>query len=101
VLQDSGTVVVLIAITGDVSSVISLTAALPNVLVQSKYSRDFEREADDYAFAYLKQRNIPADTLTAILVRMEKKSGESGGVMDYLSTHPATKERAERARAAR
>ncbi len=101
VLQDSGTLVVVVAVTGDISSVISLTAALPTLLVQSAYSRDFEREADDFAFDYLKQRNIPADSLTAILVRMEKKADASGGVLDYLSSHPATKERAERARAAR
>ena len=100
VLQNSGTVVLLIAVTGDVSAVVSITATLPTLLVQSKYSRDFEREADDFAFDYLKQRNIPAESLTALLVRMEKKADASGGVMSYLSSHPATKERAERARAA-
>ena len=101
VLQDSATTLVLIAITGDISSVISLTAALPSLLVQSKYSRDFEREADDFAFDYLKQNKVPPEALTAILVRMEKKDGASGNVLDYLSSHPATKERAERARAIR
>ena len=100
VLQDSGTVVVLVAITGDISSVISLTAVLPGLLVQSAYSRDFEREADDFAFDYAKQRGIPPAALTAILTRMEKKPRGAGGVMDYVSSHPATREREERARAA-
>ena len=100
VLQNSGTVVLLIAVTGDVSAVVSITATLPTLLVQSKYSRDFEREADDFAFDYLQQRNIPAESLTALLVRMEKKPDASGGAMSYLSSHPATRERAERARAA-
>jgi len=101
VLQDSATVLVVIAVTGDISSVVSLTAALPALLVQSKYSRDFEREADDFAFDYLKRRAIPAESLTAILLRMEKKTGASGNFPDYLSSHPATKERAERSRVVR
>ncbi len=68
--------------------------------VQLNIHCDFEREADDFAFDYLKQHNIPAESLTALLVRMENKSDASGGAMSYLSSHPATRERAERARAA-
>jgi len=98
VLQDSATVLVVIAVTGDIGSIISLTAALPALLVQSRYSRNFEREADDFAFDYLKQRAIPAESLTAILRRMEKKAGASGKFPDYLSSHPTTQERAERSR---
>jgi Zn-dependent protease with chaperone function len=98
VLQDSATALVVIAVTGDIGSVVSLTAALPALLVQSKYSRDFEREADDFALDYLKRRAIPAESLTAILLRMEKKAGAPGSFPDYLSSHPATKERAERSR---
>ena len=101
VLQDSATALVIIVVTGDIGSVVSLTAALPALLVQSKYSRDFEREADDFALDYLKRRAIPAESLTAILLRMEKKAGSSGKLPDYLSSHPATQERAERSRALR
>jgi Zn-dependent protease with chaperone function len=101
VLQDSATALVVIAVTGDISSVVSLSVALPALLVQSKYSRDFEREADDFAFDYLKRRAIPTESLTAILLRMEKKAGASGNFPDYLSSHPATQERAERSRVVR
>ena len=100
-LQDSATALVVIAVTGDIGSVVSLGAALPALLVQSKYSRDFEREADDFAFDYLRRRAIPTESLTAILLRMEKKAGRSGSFPDYLSSHPATQERAERARRVR
>ena len=99
-LQNSGTVVLLIAVTGEASAVVSITATLPTLLVQCKFSRDFEREGDDFAFDYLQQRNIPAESLTALLVRMEKKPDASGGALSYLSNHPATRERAERARCA-
>lgn len=101
VLQHSGTALVVIAVTGDIGSLVSVTAALPALLVQSKYSRDFEREADDFAFDYLKRRGIPTESLTAILLRMEQKAGASHNGPDYLSSHPATQERAERSRAVR
>lgn len=98
-LQDSATLLVLVAVTGDIGSMVSLGAALPNLLLQSKYSRDFEREADDFAFAYLKRHSIAPESLTAILLRMEKKFGASGA--SYWSSHPSAQERAERSRAAR
>lgn len=98
VLQNSATAVLVIAVTGDISSVASLATALPAVLLQSKYSRDFEREADDFAYDYLQRRNIPTEALGDILLRMEKQKGAAGGMPDYLSSHPATQERAERAR---
>jgi len=101
VLQDSASALVVIAVTGDIGSVVSLTAALPALLVESKYSRDFEREADDFAFDYLKRRAIPTASLTAILLRMEKNTGASRNVPDYLSSHPATQERTERSRVMR
>ncbi|MBI5110091.1 MAG: M48 family metallopeptidase, partial [Rhodocyclales bacterium] len=101
VLQDSATALVVIAVTGDIGSLVSLTAALPALVLQSKYSRDFETEADDFARAYLARRGIPVDALTAILLRMEQKAGRSNSAPDYLSSHPATRERVERARAPR
>ncbi|MDX1487329.1 MAG: M48 family metallopeptidase, partial [Acidiferrobacterales bacterium] len=54
VLQDSTVVLVIAAVTGDVTSITSLAATIPVVLVEAKYSRDFEREADDYALSYLR-----------------------------------------------
>ena len=92
-LQASATTVLVIAITGDIGSVASLAAALPTVLLQSRYSRDFEREADDFALDYMKRRGIPTQSLGDILLRMEKERAGSD-VPDYLSTHPSTRERA-------
>jgi len=99
-LQGSAMAVVVIAVTGDVGSLVSVTAALPALLVESKYSRDFEREADDFALEYLKRRGIPAEAMAEVLTRMDKQSGAAGDVPDFLSTHPATTERAQRTRVA-
>ncbi len=99
-LQDSATVLLMAAVTGDLTSVVSLASALPAMLLQAKYSRDFETEADDFALEYMKRHGVAPESLGAILLRMEQGRGKAGDVPDYLSTHPATRERAERSRAA-
>ena len=95
-LQSSATAVLVATFTGDMVSLSSLAAAIPTVLVQTSYSRDFEREADRYAYEYLEFANIRARRFTDILQRLEASHG--GGVegpLGYLSTHPPSSERAE------
>jgi predicted Zn-dependent protease len=105
VLQNSATGLVVAAITGDITSVTSLAATLPTVLIDASYSRSFEVEADDAAVAYLKRRGIPLKSYAAMLGRLEaehrKKQGEAGegnkkSLGDYFSTHPVTEERIRR-----
>ena len=93
VLQDSTVVLIIAAVTGDVTSITSLAATIPTVLVEANYSRSFEREADDYAFQYLRTHNIPPYYFADILLRMEHARPSRGHVPDFLSTHPATEER--------
>ncbi len=62
-LQTVGVGMVFNLIAGDVSSVLAVTPAL---LLDKKYSRDFEREADDYAIEMMKanaQSLLPIATL--------------------------------------
>ena len=80
---------------GDVSSV---AAGLPGALLQARYSRDFEREADDYALGMLKANDLPPAALADILARMQAETDcasgtDSGPFRDYLGSHPATGER--------
>lgn len=91
-LQNSAVVLVIAGITGDISSVSSLAAGLPAVLVQRKYSRSFEREADRFAVKYMKQHKIPPEHFADILLRLEQQR-KTGNGLDYLSTHPATEKR--------
>jgi Zn-dependent protease with chaperone function len=91
-LQDSAIVLVIAGITGDISSVSSLAAGLPVILVQRKYSRSFEREADLFAMKYMKQHKIPPRHLADILLRLQEQR-KTGNGLDYLSTHPATEKR--------
>ena len=85
---------------GDVSTV---AAGLPALLLQARYSRDHEREADRYAADVLKANAISPQRLADMLGRLEashaecasdEQADDSSG-MDYLASHPATRERIE------
>ena len=52
VLQNSAIILVLTAVTGDLFSSSAFTAALPLLLIQTKFSREFELEADRYSYDY-------------------------------------------------
>ena len=96
VLQGSAVVLVIAAVTGDVTSITSLAATIPVMLVEAKYSRDFEHEADEYSLQYLRANDIPPRHFADILQRMEQSSPATSEVPSYLSTHPATRERVQR-----
>jgi Zn-dependent protease with chaperone function len=81
---------------GDVSG---LAASASSALLDAKYSRDFERDADAFAIALLDDNQIPRTHFVRMLERLERSAsadtGEagSGTVMSYLSSHPVTRER--------
>ena len=75
---------------GDASSVI---AAIPTVMLDLKYSRDAEREADAYAIAMLKANGI---SLAGLALTFEKLGEKSLEMNAYLSSHPPATERIER-----
>lgn len=104
-LQSSAAGLLLAAVTGDILSVTSFAATLPTSLVEAKYSRDFEYEADDAAIAALRRLKIPpqrfADFLSRLQTAHDKRSGQAlpagaRAASDYLSTHPATVDRLAR-----
>src|SRR5205085_7931626 len=102
-LQAAGLAALAAAALGDAGSVTSLAVGLPTALLQSGYSRAFETEADDYAFARLKQIGVSPRAFAAAMTLLEKAQAGAGGgrgAMDYFSTHPATGKRIERALAA-
>jgi Zn-dependent protease with chaperone function len=77
------------ALLGDVSSI---AAAVPALLGQLKYSRDFEREADAYALAFMREAGVaPAEMVRMfIALRNARPGGES---VEYLQSHPLTEDR--------
>jgi len=94
VLQDSVVALLLVTITGDISSISSIGAALPTLMVQLKFSREFEAEADDFAIRYLSENNISTEPLLELLKSLDAEYGEEDStVSNYFSSHPTTIER--------
>lgn len=92
-IQSSIVAAVITAYVGDVSA---LAAAAPTALLNARYSREFEREADAYAVRTLRANRIDPVRLADILERMEKErpAGQGAlGALTYLSSHPTTDER--------
>jgi Zn-dependent protease with chaperone function len=91
-LQNSATSILMVAIVGDISSASVLVASVPTVLVQARHSRQFEEEADDYAYAWLDRAGISRRTFGAILERLEEKYGGQD-IPSWISSHPPTAQR--------
>lgn len=93
----------IVVLIGDVSM---LAAVAPTALLQAKYSRDLEREADAHAISVLDINGISREHFARMLERLEASArehgaGDEGSLVDYLSSHPVTRERIERVQAPR
>ncbi len=95
ILQNSTVALLISSITGDLTSITALGSAIPTILVEAKYSKAFETEADTYALEYLKKAGIDTIHFVNIMERMSKTRGETDKY-NYISSHPATKERVKR-----
>ena len=94
VIQSSAVGILVTWYLGDLSAV---GAAAPAALLNAKYSRDLEREADAYALAVLRANAIPVTALAEALELLEqsRRGSRKIGGTSYLSSHPATIERLE------
>jgi Zn-dependent protease with chaperone function len=121
ILQDSLAGLLSLALLGDASAVANIAVTIPTVMVHTGYSRDFEREADRYAYGLMKRTGRSPRLLGEALAALEAdaesrgqecpapsdggKPGDAPDASDaprkrsrsaeagYLSTHPATEER--------
>ena len=75
--------------TGDTST---LATTLSTSLLQAKYSREFEKEADNYAKNLMLENNISPKHLANFFIKMQKlhKEGKRDG---YFASHPSNDER--------
>ncbi len=100
VLQNSAVAVLAATVTSDAASLSVAVAGLPAMAAQTKYSREFEAAADDYAFRLLKQKGYSPAAFATLMERLSKNHEKVERMFAYVSTHPVTAERIERARAA-
>jgi Zn-dependent protease with chaperone function len=90
--QNSVTALLLAITLGDLTSLSSIAATLPTVLLQSRYSRQFEQEADLYAVSLLRSQQRSPKALSQILTLLSAQQ-DSTSEFDYLSSHPALAKR--------
>ncbi|NRA60006.1 MAG: M48 family metallopeptidase [Psychrobium sp.] len=104
VAQSVSTAVVLAVIFGDIEGIGEVLLGTGSTLLQNAFSRDMEREADDYALNHLVVLGLKpaafAEAMESFLDIKEKQNEESSGgkFLKYLSTHPDTKERIKHAK---
>jgi len=83
---------------GDAST---LLAAAPAALLQARYSRGMESEADAWGAGMLRENGMSPGLLANILERLESAHrGKSIGVPEYLNSHPDSEARIRALRAA-
>lgn len=98
VVQDSLLGFALLSMTGDVAGSSELFLGLPVLLTEMAYSREFEREADQYALGWLRQQAIPTGHFSRLMERIDQKravllKNSNQQWLNYLSSHPGMKER--------
>ncbi|MBF0194314.1 MAG: M48 family metallopeptidase [Magnetococcales bacterium] len=99
-IQQSLLSMALVIMVGDTSTILEdITNSIPLLLSQTGYSRKFEREADRFAYEYLKKEKISGNHFANILTRISQSKDQNKlntsaqKINNYLSTHPGIKER--------
>lgn len=89
-IQSSAIAATATVLMGDVSAVL---ANIPTLLLDLKYSRDVEREADDYAIGMFQANGLPRNKLALVFEKLEQKDNGAKHPAPYLSSHPSNEER--------
>jgi Zn-dependent protease with chaperone function len=79
ILQDSLVALGTMAVLGDATSVASIATTLPTVMLHTSYSRDFERESDQFAFELLKKTGRSPKLFAEALAAMEAERDKPRG----------------------
>ena len=90
--QNAGALLLVSALAGDVSSISAAGEALPKLLIESGYSRRFEKEADRAAGTYLIRMGWGTVSLQNVLARVAK-TAPIHPAFALFSTHPDLEER--------
>ncbi len=92
IIQSSLTGAAATVLFGDVSAIL---ANIPTLLIDLKYSRDAEQDADNYALRMLDKNQLAREPLAR---GFEKLMKTDDAVPPYLSSHPASAQRISRIR---
>ena len=94
-IETAGLYLVVTALFGDATGLLAVIANNAPALLQMKFSRDHEREADTRGFEFLVAAEIDPHGMVTFFKKMHLQQEEKGTntIPDFLSTHPATTER--------
>jgi len=97
VMRQTGISLLVLLVSGDVGTASSLVIMLPTALMTLQYSRDFEREADRFALDRMLALDIDPQAFVEIIGLLDARAGRDGeegaGLLDYITSHPASEER--------
>lgn len=111
VIHSSAITVIVTLLLGDATSLSGIAVALPTFLLESSYSREQESEADEFALQQMVQQGIDPVHFASIMRKFlatETPAADGKAPLDddedsvtevnnYLSSHPATEQRIQRA----
>lgn len=101
-VSSAGLVLILQALLGDATGILALLKENSSLLLARKFSRDYERDADEKGWEYLHGAGIDPRGMVGffrkIRAEAEKLSGDMPleEALSLLGTHPATQERIDR-----
>jgi beta-barrel assembly-enhancing protease len=102
IISSAGLYILVSTLVGDVSSILAVVADNSAFLLDQKFSRDFEREADEVGWDYLLKADIDPRGMVGFFKKLQEEEkrmlenspvGGIEGALSVLSTHPATEER--------
>lgn len=101
IIGAAGVALLIQTVVGDLSGLQAVILQGGKSLLDQKFSRDFEREADDVGWDYLLAADIDPRGLIAFFKKLQQEEAASDPAglrnsMALLSTHPATQERIDR-----
>ena len=99
IINSVGLFVVIQTLFGDFTGLLAIITQNSGLLISSKFSRDYEREADAQGFKYLLTAKIHPSGMKEFFEKIQKLESEDKtegeDVLRFLSTHPGTEERIE------
>jgi predicted Zn-dependent protease len=101
-VETAGLSLLVRALVGDPSGLLGALTDSSELLFRQKFSRDFEREADDTGWDYLVAARIDPRGMIEFFRKLRDQQSQSAagavaeGRLSFLSTHPATAERIAR-----
>lgn len=102
-IGSAGLYILVQALLGDMSGLVAVVADGGLRLATLRFSRDFEREADDVGWAYLLEAEIDPRGMIRLFERLSAQAQQELGdaarlqeALAFLSTHPTSQERIDR-----